>query len=328
MSRSALPQKINSFSFFIFGFAILLLPVGFIVWKVMKITHGVFMYPYDDTFIHLTIADNLLKGTWGINENEFASASSSPLYTLILTFFRLFSKTTLTPFIVNCLAGAGIVIALHSWLKKHFVNSIGQAAILLLVVFFTPLPLLIVSGMEHTLQCLFSFLFIFYFSDWLADNKTSNKALPVKILIFSVLTSTIRYEGLFLIGIACVLLLLHRKFLQSFLLGFVALLPLIVYGLISLSKGNYFLPNSVLVKSGSFNYSSPVQFIYDILFDKLVYARNGMAALATQRLTIAIPLLYFLFRKYFYLVLPFCNCLLPPPAICIDMKPICFFASL
>lgn len=281
------------------GLAVLFVPVSLIVWKVLRYTHGVFMYPYDDTFIHLRIADNLTKGSWGINENEFSSASSSILYTLVLAFARFFSNSVVVPFVINILAGVIIVVALHLWLKKHQVNSLGQTFIIALAVFFTPLPLLIVSGMEHTLQCLFSFLFIFYFSDWLAQNKDLRKEkLPLNIFLFAVLASTIRYEGLFLIAIACFLLLVHKKIFQAFTLGFIAVLPLIVYGFISVSKGSYFLPNSVLVKSGSFAYGGPLRFVYEILFDKLWYARNGMAAMATQRLMIAIPLLYFFFRKY------------------------------
>jgi hypothetical protein len=257
------------------------------------------MYPFDDTFIHLTIADNLLKGSWGINNNEFASASSSVLYTLILALFRMFSNSTAVPFIVNCLAGFAILISLHFWLKKHFVSYIGQGAILLLVTFFTPLPLMIISGMEHTLQCLFSFLFIFYFSDWLEENKGLKKhRLPLKIFLFAILVSTIRYEGIFLIAIACFLLLVYRKVLAAVILGLVALAPLIVFGLIAQSKGQYFFPNSVLIKSGGFNYSGPVQTVYNIIFERLVLAQNGMATLATQRLLICVPLLYLIFKKY------------------------------
>jgi hypothetical protein len=292
-------KKFSSAGLIAFGLVVLFIPVSLIVWEVLRYTHGVFMYPYDDTFIHLKIADNLTKGSWGINGNEFASASSSILYTLILSFSRIFSHSVMVPFIVNCFAGIAIVLALHLWLKKHQVNIVAQAFIIALVVFFTPLPLLVISGMEHTFQCLFSFLFIFHFSDWLAQTKElRNERLPFKILLFGVLATAIRYEGLFLIAIACFLLLINKKIFQAFFLGFVAVLPLAVYGLISVSKGSYFLPNSVLVKSGSFVYGGPLRFAYEIFFDKLWYSRNGTAAMATQRLTIAIPLLYFLFRKY------------------------------
>ena len=289
----------NKFWVLAFGFIVLFIPTFLIVWKVMQNTHGVFMYPYDDTFIHLTIAENLLKGNWGINPNEFASASSSIFYTLLLTLFRSISKSSVVPFIVNCLAAVAILIELQSWLRKHLINYIGQGAVFFLVIFLTPLPLLVISGMEHTLQCLFSFLFIFHFSDWLEENgRSRTNRLPLKILLFALLLSTIRYEGLFLIAIAVFLLLANKKIFAAGVLAIISLAPLIIFGLISLSKGNYFLPNSVLVKSGSLSYSNPVRLLYDILFERLVYARNGMAALATQRLLIIIPLLYLVLRKY------------------------------
>src|SRR5687767_12399647 len=98
-------QKINSIWVILFGLIVLFLPVYFIVSKILSGTGGVFMYPYDDTFIHLQIADVLLKGNWGVNETEFASASSSILYTLILALGRMMTTSVMLPFIVNCLAG-------------------------------------------------------------------------------------------------------------------------------------------------------------------------------------------------------------------------------
>jgi len=63
-------------------------------------------------------------------------------------------------------------------------------------------------------------------------------------------------------------------------------------------KGSYFLPNSVLVKSESFSYGGIAGIITNILFEKLTYARNGLAALATQRWLIILPLLYLAFKNY------------------------------
>ena len=295
----SLDQKSNSIWPLVFGLAVLFLPIVLIVWSVTRYTHGVFMYPFDDTFIHLTIADNLLKGNWGVNSNEFSSASSSILYTLLLALFRFFSKSSMVPFVVNCLAGGVILIAVHFWLRKHAINYMVQSVVFFLVIFFTPLPLLVISGMEHTLQCLFSFLFIFYFSDWMEESRYSSKRiLPFKILLFAVLLSTIRYEGLFVIAIAVLLLIGKKKFYAAALLVIVSVMPLLIFGFVSLNKGNFFLPNSVLVKSGSFNNANAVRFLYDIVFEKWVYARNGMAALATQRLLIILPLLYLVFKKY------------------------------
>lgn len=301
MTKNGLLISENSFlKVFVWSSIILFVPILLIVWQVLHYTHGVFMYTYDDTFIHLKIAQNFIhKGNWGINGNDFASASSSPLYTLILAIASFFSDSVMVPFVVNCVAGIAIIVTLQAWLQKELATFFGQSMIISLAILITPLPLLIVSGMEHTLQCLFSFLFIFYFSDWLESAKNiRGKKLPLKIFVFAITAATIRYEGLFLIAIAVVLLLAHKKIFQAFLLGFVASLPIILFGLISLSKGSYFLPNSVLVKSGSFSYSNPLQVLYGIVFDKLVLVKNGTPSLVTQRLLIAVPLVCLVFRKY------------------------------
>ena len=154
----------------LFGILILFLPVIFIESRVLQYTNEVFMYPLDDTFIHLEIARNLTSGNWGVN-HAFASASSSLLYTLVLTGFRFFSDSVTIPFVVNCVAGAVTIWVVHGWLKKHGVNSLARFLMILLVVFLTPLPLLMISGMEHTSQCLVSFLFIFYFSSGRSANR-------------------------------------------------------------------------------------------------------------------------------------------------------------
>jgi hypothetical protein len=282
----------------VIGLLGLFLPVILMEADVLRYTHGVFMYPLDDTFIHLEIAANLKRGNWGVNPHEFASASSSLLYTVILTIGRFISSHTLVPFLINCLAGATLVWALHRWLKKQEIGTLAQVLIILLAIFLTPLATLIVSGMEHTLQCLFSFLFIFSFSDWLERNRYVKQAgFSWPVLAFAVATACIRYEGLFLIGVAGVLLLYYRKLRAALILGFFALLPVLVFGFFSLSKGSYFLPNSVLVKSET-NTSGLLNFISTILVEKLTFAKSGMAALATQRWLLILPLLYLFFRKH------------------------------
>jgi hypothetical protein len=58
----------------------------------------------------------------------------------------------------------------------------------------------------------------------------------------------IRYEGLFLIAVVCVLLLARGRISMAFASGAAALVPLAVFGFISVRHGSFWLPNSVLLK--------------------------------------------------------------------------------
>jgi hypothetical protein len=148
----------------------------------------------------------------------------------------------------------------------------------------------------------FFILFIFNFSDWIGvteNGSLKRKKLPISLFIYGAIVCSLRYEGLFIIAIACCILLYYRKIFAAFTLGFVSTLPLIIFGIFSVLKGSYFLPNSVLLKS------SPVQlsgngvtsFITNILIDKLTIAKTGITALATQRLLLILPLGFFFFRN-------------------------------
>ncbi len=278
-------------------------PVIFIEAKVLHYSAGFFIYPLDDTFIHMQLAKNLaLHHTWGINIGQFSAASSSLLYTVVLAiFFSLFGVHTIIPFLLNSVAAIVLLAALHQWLRRQAVPFNGQLVILGLVIFLTPLATLIMSGMEHTLQCLFSFLFITHFSDWVLkeNKKIQTTFLPWDILLLGVLNVAIRYEGLFVIAIATLILLFRRDIKNSLLLVLFSLIPLIVFGLYSITHGGFFLPNSVLVKSDNLPASlfGLIKYLNNILIEKLTFSRAGIAPLAMQRILIILPICYLVFRK-------------------------------
>ncbi len=300
----------------------LLIPVALIEYQVTRHTGGTLMYPLDDTFIHLTIAKNLaLHGNWGITSGEFQSASSSLLYTLLLAILiKIFTVQVWIPLVVNILAGIILIIVIWKQLQKENVGPFGQLIILPAVIFFTPLPILVISGMEHTLQCLFTFLFIFRFSDWLEqiDNEAGKNNLPVPLLLYGIFCSTIRYEGLFLIAIACLLLLYKRKIGAAFLLGFVCVLPVALFGIYSVGKGSFFLPNSVLIKSemATLSFAGIFHFVFFVILRRLTGVSAGLSAIATQYLLIILPLSYLFFEdsfkkavryRYTFILLIFCT---------------------
>lgn len=277
------------------GLAMLLAPVVFIEWQVLQVTHGTIAYPLDDTFIHLAVAKNLaLRHTWGIEANVFSSASSSPLYTLVLAAGLLIGGTTsLLPLIINLAAAIIFVVALHCWLLKQGLRHGAHISILSGTVLLVPLPVLVVFGMEHTQQLLFCFLFITAFSAAPAALSCSvSEELPWQVYVYGMLITATRYESIFIVGIACLLLARRKRWLLSAQLGLVSLLPILLFGFYSLYKGSFFIPNSVLLKSNAPTptASSLLYFVTESLPNRLFYEHNSVGEMAVQGLLVALPL--------------------------------------
>lgn len=288
--------------------AILILTISVLLleWLVMRQTNGVFSYPLDDAYIHMAIARNLaFSGNWGITPYEFGSASSSLLYTVLLaSVFKVFGAKVFIPVLLNMIAGIAFLLILNRYFRKSGISQLGRFLLFMLLIVLIPLPTLIISGMEHVLHCIFSFLFIFSFSDWLNEKRKIPAAtweMPWKLIVYAVIALSLRYESVFFVATACFLLLLEKKIWHALVMGAIALLPIILFGLYSLRQGSYFFPNSVLMKAGgdySFSPGGILFMLQDILQQKLTIPKNVVAGLASQRLLIIIPLLYLIFQRH------------------------------
>jgi hypothetical protein len=69
------------------------------------------------------------------------------------------------------------------------------------------------------------------------------------LLVLAPLVVMARYEGLFVAFVICCLLLARGRTAYAFALGALALAPVVVYGLVSVEHGWFFLPNSVVMKA-------------------------------------------------------------------------------
>jgi hypothetical protein len=302
------------YSILILAVAAFFLMVAFLEFRVLRGTGGIFMYPLDDTFIHMAVAKTLaFQGNWGIAGHEFESASSSVLYTLLLAgLFKLFGVHVTIPFIINLVAGVFVLVAIQRRLIREGVGGGGQLLILAAVIVLTPLPIVVFTGMEHTLQCLFSFLFIFASAEWLEGmgNGSAERVegvgkqegvgrIPGSVILYGILSCAVRYEGLFLAAVVCVLLLFKRKIGTAFLLGFLCALPTLVFGIYSISKGSYFLPNSVLLKSegAQLTLRGIYSFLLNTVLPKLTISLAGISTVATQHLLILLPLAFLFFAE-------------------------------
>ena len=209
---------------------------------------GVFTYPLDDTYIHLSMAEQILRGEYGINPGEFAAADSSIIYPFLLLPFAGTALHQYMPLFWNSFALVWSLILIEKIFREsgfYRVRNTRLMAIIAMVV--APVSLNIIGiallGMEQMLHILMVLFALLGLIRWQA-NQRLNFYLVVAIL----LAPMIRYEAT---GIALLLAFMvawDGRRLAGVALGLLAVLPVAGFSIfLYLADGN-FLPNSVLRK--------------------------------------------------------------------------------
>ena len=67
------------------GFLLIIVLLEFL--DIMRLNNGLLVYTLDDPYIHLSLAQQILKGHYGINAGEFSAPSSTILWPFILAPF-------------------------------------------------------------------------------------------------------------------------------------------------------------------------------------------------------------------------------------------------
>jgi len=234
-------QRLIHRAVFVTALLALLIPILWIEHAILIQTRGTIAYPLDDAFINLTLAKNLaFEHVWGITKYSFTSVSTSLLYPFILAIIYLVTGTSLfIPLLLNALVAMGFLRVLHHWLIRQNIKPMGQLLILLAVIYLTPLPLLVVSGMEYVVELLFTFLFL---SNLIEINR--------KTYLYAILMLTSSYETLPILLIACIFLVVRRQWWEAIKLLFISVLPLYLFGLLSITHHNYFVPNPLVISWG------------------------------------------------------------------------------
>jgi hypothetical protein len=223
---------------------------------------GHLVYALDDTYIHMAIARNFSEhGVWGVTSWGFSSTSSSLLWVLLLALdYYLFGVNEYSPLVLNLVFATATVCLFHFIFKRWALSEAFSLAALVAVIFIAPMPLLIFEGMEHVLHIFLTVLF-FYLSVTVLAGKgpgdTGHAAFNEKMLfVVGPLLVMSRYEGGFLVLSVCLFFAMRRRFIYAFILGAISSLPAALYGLVSVSKGWYLVPNSILLKGHMVNFTS------------------------------------------------------------------------
>ncbi len=220
-------------------------------------TQGKFIYPLDDTYIHINIAKNFSEsGTWGVSQENFSSLSSSLIWPLLISLmFLIFGPSLMIPLILSLLTSLVMLILFFYILRKNYVSNSLTLAALISIIFLTPLIPLVFTGLEHVLHCLFITLFVYYGVTFLSSSSNHNQS-PLIVYVLAFLGTMTRYETLFLVFFLACLFSFKKEWIHSLIVLISGFLPVAVYGWISLSNGWYFLPNSVLLKGRTPDFSS------------------------------------------------------------------------
>ena len=179
-----------------------------------NLSGSVFIYPLDDAYIHLSLARNFAEnGVWGVNPGSFDSASSSILYTLVLSvLIKLFGDSIYYPLIVNVVAGYATVYYTY----KYFRDFYGKNEVLwglILLIPYCQLCYMVLIGMEQTLHILLTVMMLYY----LVKNLRSGFANYdcIKLFFVSILFGAVRFESMFFISILAFLLLLRKNWKEG-----------------------------------------------------------------------------------------------------------------
>ncbi|SHM92723.1 hypothetical protein SAMN05444266_11416 [Chitinophaga jiangningensis] len=251
-------------------------------YKISRLTGGHFCYSLDDAFIHMAVAKNFaLHGVWGITSDAYGSASSSPLFTVVLAaIYRTGINGYMVGFWINVVAAYLLLYSTHRILLNYGMPEIGRVVVLVALIILLPFTVMILTGMEHLLHLWFSLLFVQVVVEMITADKVSVRQMLVAGA-YGALMIGARFESLFLLGAAGLLLLFYRKIGTALVVGVIAVLPVVIFAVVSVAYGGYILPNSVLLKSsgGSASSGSIAQALQDIIVYRLMYGNSTVLGL-------------------------------------------------
>ena len=257
-------------TFFRIGAASLLVVTAVLLVASLVRNDGHLLYVIDDAGIHLSLAHQLVThGTWGPYPGHYASASSSPGWTLLLAGLSLGHTGLLQilPVALNVAAGIWIVwlFARHQdYLLPGGRRWAGYVLIAVLPVVLWFLPALAMVGMEHALHAALVVQALVLLAGLQTGRLTARRCWPFVAVI--ALASLVRYESAFLAAgcAAGIVLAATSRFANeatransrvraSLALAAAttaaAALPITIFGFVNKAFGDGFLPNSVTAKA-------------------------------------------------------------------------------
>ena len=240
----------------------------------IRVCGGEYVYPIDDTYIHMAMAKNLvLHGVWGVEPGRMAFCSSSPLWTLVLSSgAAVFGLRDALPWLLalgfNVLS-TFVVCGALSRLGANVWTCLGGA---LAVAAAGPFLSTTALGMEHAMH---GFFVLATLAAAAGLPRMRRRGVVLACALAAAATAS-RYESLFVLlplGVGLGALEAYGRWRAgrrpfppragAFLVAAVA--PVFVYGVWAVLNGGRFLPNSLLLKGNFMTVGGLVRTMVDLL---------------------------------------------------------------
>ncbi len=237
-------MEISKRAYIIFYIAIVALMSGYTL-----VSNQFFTYTLDDPYIHIQVAKNILKGTYGLNFGEFSAPSSSILWPFVLAFVSALTPIPVEyiPLLLNFVFGGLTLYGVLLFTEKTFNKPLRNSMYLILFfVLFAAGNLfgLIFNGMEHSLQ-LALVVWIVYFLLF----KRSSSILYILLL----LAPLVRYED-FAITVPLLFYLYVAGHKTKAIATFsIAIVIVSLFSLFLYMHGLGLLPTSIIIKTGAYS---------------------------------------------------------------------------
>lgn len=232
--------------------AALWIATGILQYLAAARTEGHLIYTLDDSYIHMAMAKNIAQhGVYGVTQYEFSSTSSSPVWTIILALsYAIVGVRDSIPFVLDLVISSVVLVIAYVLLERSVRRRSVVMFALLAIVFFTPLPLLISTGMEHPLHIVLAILFLSLSATSMLDESPGMKTstLLTIFVVCAVLVMT-RFESYALVAVVSILFVLRGRWKTAAGVVLASVLPLIIYQAISVAHGWHWLPNSILLRA-------------------------------------------------------------------------------
>jgi len=109
------------------------------------------------------------------------------------------------------------------------------------------------------------------------EDPRARRRQTIGLCILAALLGASRYEGFFLVGLACLGFLARRQPLRGVSVGAAALVPVVVFGAISVANGAFFLPNSLMLKAAGESVSALAALFKPFGSEDLAFLQNNRA---------------------------------------------------